>query len=39
MQRRGYHGAPHNKSQKVMGVLAQPYAPGVIRPGDPVRPY
>ena len=39
MRRRGYPGAPHNKSPKVMGVLAQPYAPGVIRPDDPVRPY
>jgi uncharacterized protein YcbX len=39
MQRRGYHGAPHNKSRKVMGVLAQPYAPGLIQPGDPVQPY
>ena len=39
MRRHGYPGAPHNKSPKVMGVLAQPYAPGVIRPDDPVRPY
>jgi uncharacterized protein YcbX len=39
MQRRGYPGAPHNQSPKVMGVLAQPYAQGVIAPGDTVRPY
>jgi MOSC domain-containing protein len=35
---RGYPGAPHNKSAKVMGVLAKPYAPGVIAPGDLVQP-
>ncbi len=38
MQRRGYPGAPHNQSPRVMGVLAQPHAPGVIGPGDQVRP-
>jgi uncharacterized protein len=38
MQSRGYPGAPHNQSPRVMGVLAQPYAPGVIGPGDQVQP-
>ena len=37
MQRRGYPGAPHNKSPKVMGVLAKPYSCGIIRPLDEVR--
>jgi len=39
MQRRGYPGAPHNQSLRVMGVLARPCAPGVIGQGDIVRPY
>jgi len=39
MKRRGYPGAPHNKSPMVRGILAQPYVPGVIGAGDPVRAY
>jgi len=38
MRGRGYPGAPHNKSPKVMGILAKPYATGVIAPGDLVQP-
>jgi hypothetical protein len=37
MQRRGYPGAPHNKSPRVMGVLAKPYAVGAIEHGDIVQ--
>jgi hypothetical protein len=37
MQRRGYPGAPHNKSPKVMGFLARPYAHGTIARGDKVK--
>jgi uncharacterized protein YcbX len=36
-QSRGYSGAPHNQSPRVMGVLAQPYSPGLIELGDRVR--
>jgi MOSC domain-containing protein len=39
MQCRGYPGAPHNKSPRVMGVLARPYSRGVIRPRDTVLPF
>jgi len=39
MQRRGYPGAPHNQSLRVMGVLARPCASGMIGQGDIVRPY
>jgi uncharacterized protein YcbX len=37
MQSRGYPGAPHNQSPRVMGVLAQPYSHGLIRLGDKVQ--
>jgi hypothetical protein len=30
IQGRGYAGSPHNKSQKVMGVLTRPYSHGII---------
>jgi uncharacterized protein YcbX len=36
MQSRGYPGAPHNKSQEVMGVLARPYSRGIIGLHDEV---
>ncbi len=36
---RGYPGAPHNKSQKVMGVLARPYSYGIIGQRDKVQPF
>jgi hypothetical protein len=38
MQSRGYPGEPHNQSPRVMGVLAQPYSPGLIGLGDKVQP-
>jgi uncharacterized protein YcbX len=38
MQSRGYPGAPHNRSPKVMGVLAQAFSMGTIQPGDIVKP-
>jgi uncharacterized protein YcbX len=38
MQRRGYPGAPHNQSPRVMGILARPYALGIIAQGDAVQP-
>jgi hypothetical protein len=38
MQGRGYLGAPHNKSSKVMGVLARPYSHGIIGQRDKVQP-
>jgi uncharacterized protein len=38
LQSRGYPGAPHNQSPRVMGVLARPHAVGVIEQGDPVQP-
>jgi uncharacterized protein len=37
LQSRGYPGAPHNQSRRVMGVLAQPYSPGLIELGDGVK--
>ena len=37
-QSRGYSGAPHNQSPRVMGVIAQPYSHGVIELGDEVQP-
>jgi uncharacterized protein len=39
LQSRGYPGAPHNQSPRVMGVLARPYEAGVIGQGDEVRLY
>src|SRR5215471_18994956 len=38
MKTRGYPGAPHNKSPKVMGVLARPYSKGIIGQRDKVEP-
>jgi uncharacterized protein YcbX len=38
MQSRGYPGAPHNKSPKVMGILARPYSHGIIGQRDKVQP-
>jgi uncharacterized protein len=38
LQSRGYPGAPHNQSPRVMGVLARPHTIGVIEQGDPVQP-
>lgn len=38
MRSRGYPGAPHNRSPKVMGILARPYSRGVIEPADKVAP-
>lgn len=38
MKSRGYPGAPHNNSPRVMGVLARPYSTGTIEPGDQVKP-
>jgi uncharacterized protein YcbX len=38
MRSRGYPGAPHNNSPRVMGVLARPYSKGTIEPGDQVEP-
>ena len=37
LQSRGYLGAPHNQSPRVMGVLAQPYSNGLIELGDRVK--
>jgi uncharacterized protein len=38
MKSRGYPGAPHNNSPRVMGVLARPYSKGSIAQGDKVEP-
>jgi uncharacterized protein YcbX len=38
MQSRRYPGAPHNKSPRVMGILARPFSRGVIEQGDKVEP-
>jgi uncharacterized protein len=38
MEARGYPGAPHNKSRRVMGVLARPHAATAIELGDEVGP-
>jgi uncharacterized protein len=38
MKSRGYPGAPHNQSPKVMGVLARPYSKGIIGQRDKVEP-
>ena len=37
LQSRGYPGASHNQSPRVMGVLAQPYSNGLIELGDRVK--